>query len=200
MNKQLRFTIASMCVLVVLFGAVSVARAALIDNGNSMIDTATGMRWLDLTETQGLSWNGVEASTFVNVDGYVHATEAQVITLFSNAGFLTTDNTNNPANDPAANTLLLFLGCTQLCGTSHATGRGFAAWYGPFKTRPNYHLSGLGAGAVTTSLLSFNPNLIDTTAGHFLVQPVPVPPAAWLFCSSLLLIGRMRRGSGGSGR
>ncbi len=199
MKTQLRYTVAFVWMLTFLLGGIGVARAALIDNGNSLIDTATGLQWLDLTATQGLSWNAAETSTYVTVDGYVHATESQVITLFLNAGFLTTNNTNNPTNDTAANNLLAWLGCTQLCGTSHATGRGFAAWYGPFMTRPNYHLSGLGAGAVTTSLLSFNPNLVDVTAGHFLVQPVPVPAAVWLFGSTLVLLGRMRRGSGGPG-
>jgi hypothetical protein len=169
------------------------AGAALIDSGNALIDTSTGLQWLDLTETQGLTWNQAEASGYVTVQGYVHATEAQVITLFTNAGFLTTDNTNNPANDPAANLLLAIMGCTQFCGTVNATGRGFADWDGTFTTRPNYHTSGLGAGAATTSLLTSDLDLVDTTAGHFLVRPVPVPAAIWLFGSALGLIGWLRR-------
>jgi len=172
-------------------------QAALVDNGTSMIDTATGLKWLDLTETQGLSWNEVEASTHVTVDGYAHATVAQVITLFNNAGFLTTDNTNNVANDPAAADLLAYLGCTQFCGTVNATGRGFAAWTtAGYTTRPNYHSSGLGAGAATTSLLSNNLDLTDSTAGHYLVQVVPVPAAAWLFGSALGLLGWIRKSRG----
>ena len=170
------------------------ANAALIDNGTSMIDTGTGLEWLDLTETLGISWNAAEASTFVTVDGYVHATEVQVETLFLNAGFLTTDNMNNPANNPAAADLLAYLGCTQFCGTVNATGRGFADWNGTFTTRPNYHTSGLGAGAATTSLLTSDLDLVDTTAGHFLVRVVPVPAAVWLFGSGLIgLIGLARR-------
>ena len=56
--------------------------AALVDNGISMIDTATGLEWLDLTQTQGISWNAAEASAFVTTGGYVHATVDQVTTLF----------------------------------------------------------------------------------------------------------------------
>lgn len=163
--------------------------AILIDNGSSMIDTGTGLEWLDLTETQGLSWNVAEASTYVTVDGYVHATIVQVETLFLNAGFLSTNNVNNPLNDPAANTLLDFLGCTQFCGTVNATGRGFADYNGTFTVRPNYHTSGLGAGAATVSLFSNNLDLIDSTAGHFLVRAATVPEPSLLALLSLGLIG-----------
>ena len=168
--------------------------AALVDNGDSMIDTGTGLQWLDLTETLGDSWNTVESSAYVTADGYVHATEAQVITLFTNAGFLTTDNTQNIANNTAANDLLNYLGCTQFCGTVNATGRGFADRDGTFTTRPFYRTSGLGAAAATTSLLTSNLDLTDPNAGHFLVRPVPVPASVWLFGSGLLgLVGMARR-------
>lgn len=179
--------------LLPLLLAAGSANAALIDNGTSMIDTATGLKWLDLTQTQGMSWNASLASSFVTVEGYAHATETQVITLFTNAGFLTTNNVNNVLNNPAASTLLAYLGCTQFCNTVNATGRGFAYLNGTFTTRPNYHLSGLGAGAATLSLQSSNFNLVDPTAGHFLVKVVPVPAAVWLFGSALGVMGVMRR-------
>ena len=191
MNFKTKLAGASLLVLSLL---VSNGYAALIDNGTSMIDTGTGLQWLDLTETLGISWNQAEALPFVTVDGYVHATEDQVETLFLNAGFLTTNNANNTANDPAAADLLAFLGCTQFCGTVNATGRGFADWDGSQTVRPNYHTSGLGAGAATVSLFSLNKDLLDATAGHFLVKAVPVPAAVWLFGSGLLgLIGIARR-------
>ena len=181
------------------FGALLVSsqvNAALIDNGTSMFDTDTGLEWLDLTQTQGISWNAAEASSYVTIDGYVHATETQVETLFLNAGFLTTNNVNNPLNDSAAADLLAFLGCTQFCGTVNATGRGFADWDGTQTVRPNYHTSGLGAGAATVSLFTTNKDLLDATAGHFLIRAsvVPVPAAVWLFGSGLIgLIGVARR-------
>ncbi len=151
----------------------SSASATLFDSGTSMIDTDTGLEWLDLTETIGDSWNQVEASSFVAVDGYVHATEAQVETLFRNAGFLTTDAAADPSNDTAANTLLNFLGCTQFCGTGNVLARGFADWNGAgTTTRPFYRAGGLGAAAATTSGLTSNLDLQDATAGHYLVRAV----------------------------
>lgn len=190
-----RNTLASICALA--FSLISCgAYAALVDNGSSMIDNGTGLEWYDLdnVDSLGKSYNDIVASSLYTVDGYEHATVAQVITMFTNAGFLTTDNTNNPANDPAAATLLAFLGCTQFCATVNATGRGFADWTTPgWTTRPNYHTSGLGAGAATTSLLSNDLDLTDATAGHYLVRAVPVPAAAWLFGSALGMLGWLRR-------
>jgi len=190
---KLRTQLASVFALALSLTAVG-ADAALVDNGTSMIDTATGLEWLDLTQTQGLTWNQAEASVYVTSQGYARATVGQVITLFTNAGFLTTDNTNDSGNDPAASDLLSFLGCTQFCGTVNATGRGFAAWTSVgWSTRPNYHTSGLGAGAATTSLLTSDLDLVDATAGHFLVRVVPVPAAVWMFGSALALLGWSRR-------
>jgi hypothetical protein len=40
-------------------GWAGAANASLIDNGNSTIDTLTGLEWLDLTATQGQSFNSV---------------------------------------------------------------------------------------------------------------------------------------------
>jgi len=191
-----RNTLVSACALALSLIGGS-AYAALVDNGNSMIDTGTGLEWYDLDniDSLGKTYNQVVGSSLYTVDGYEHATTAQVITLFTNAGFLTTDNTNNSANDPAANLLLDYLGCTQFCGTVNATGRGFADWTSVgWTTRPNYHTTGLGAGAATTSLLSSNLDLVDATAGHFLVRTaIPVPAAVWLFGSALGLLGWVRR-------
>jgi hypothetical protein len=169
------------------------ATALIVDNGTSAIDTGTNLEWLDLTETQGLTLNQVQSSSLILTDGWVYATAAQVTTLFTNAGFLTTNNVNNPANDPAAALLLGALGCTQFCGTVNATGRGFADNGSPWYTRPNYHTSGLGAGAAVISLQTTDLDLVDTTAGHFLVRVVPEPGTALLVSAGLAILGVRRR-------
>lgn len=188
MNLHSKLACVSALVLLSLSGN---SYAVLIDNGTSMIDQGTGLEWLDLTETLGFSWNQAEASTYVTTDGYVHATVDQVTTLFTNAGFLTTNNVNNLLNNPAADDLLAFLGCTQFCGTVNATGRGFAEHSTPgWTVRPNYHTSGLGAGAAVISLFSSNFNLLDPTAGHFLVrEALTVPEPSLLALLSIGLIG-----------
>jgi len=175
--------------------AGGVANAALVDNGNSLIDNATNLEWLDLTETQGLTVNQALSSSFVTVDGYAYATTAQVTTLFANAGFVTGVSDTDPLNDPAAATLLAGLGCTQFCSPgTNATGRGWADFGGGFNYRPFYANTGLGAQYAIISLGNASEDFADTTAGVYLVRTVvPVPAAVWLFGSALGLLGWVRR-------
>lgn len=92
--------------------------AAIIDNGDSITDTATNSEWLDLTMTQGDTIDQVIASTLYTVDGYRHATLAEVEELFGNAGFNLGlgPGVNDVSNQPAADDLLGFMGCTTSCG------------------------------------------------------------------------------------
>jgi hypothetical protein len=193
LRRKTGSTLARLSLPLIVALVAAPASAIVIDNGISVIDTSTNLEWLDLTQTQGLSWNQAEASTFVTVDGYVHATDEQVITLFGNAGFGALTNTSNLLNDPAGALLLGALGCTQFCGTVNALGRGFADWNGAQITRPFYRASPLGAAAATTSGLTADFDLVDTTAGHYLVRVVPEPAASTLFGAGLLLLGIHRR-------
>jgi hypothetical protein len=196
MNAMRVAAVASLALLL----ASAPAGAALMEgdlaapaDGLITTDTATGLQWLDLTATLGISYNAAEASGFVTNDGFRHATIGEVATLFGNADFpLPMPAANNPANDAAANLLLGLLGCTQFCGTVNATGRGFADGTTALTVRPNYHNSGLGSGAATLSLQSNNLDLVDATSGHFLVR---VPEASTGLMMLLGLGLAMRRRS-----
>ena len=170
------------------------AQAAVVGSTNGVIDSGTNLEWLNLTFTQGLSYNDVVNNNGVSfyADGWTHATQAQVQQLFLNAGFVSTNNVNNTANDPAAALLLENLGCTLLCNTNFDTGRGFAIGETALTIRPNYREGPLGAGAAVLSLQNNNLDASFADSGHFLVQVVPIPAAVWLFASGLGFLGWFR--------
>ncbi len=84
----------------VLFGltlCVS-ANAAIIDHGAYTTDTATGLDWLDVTASQGRSYDDVAAQLGAGGDfeGWQFATTEQFITLLVNATGLATTEIANP--------------------------------------------------------------------------------------------------------
>lgn len=61
------------------------ARADLIDMGDITADTNTGLEWLDLTLTQGQSFNDLLAGTYYDL-GWAHATPKQLCGVWSAFG------------------------------------------------------------------------------------------------------------------
>lgn len=206
MKKSHLLGAACACLSVMPFNA----SAALIDNGNTTIDTATGLEWLDLTLTQGQSYNNIVIDGFGGyaVQGYVHATTEQLCGLFGSLGDdMTgcTDATNNVLNiieQSTATTLTNYLGVTF----SDPTNSGA---YGLFDDGSDTDI-GLGCvevGSTGTCKSDTGPLVYrllgwatkadyHSTAGNWLVRPsqVPVPAAVWLFGSGLLgLIGVAKR-------
>ena len=64
--------------------------AELIDNGNYTSDTETGIDWLDLTETKGLSYAFVLShfGSGGQFEGWSYATREQINVFMTNAGFV----------------------------------------------------------------------------------------------------------------
>lgn len=100
--------------ILVFIGWAGAASAALIDNGSTTIDSDTGLEWLDITETVGLSYNAVLSSAFIISDGYRYASEAEVLELYNNAGGTGTQAVEfRPENTAPAILLLDLMGCTS---------------------------------------------------------------------------------------
>ncbi len=84
------------CLLFFLF--TSSVHAAIVDNGNYTTDTATGLDWLDVTLSQGRSYDDVASQfgTSGDFEGWGFATSAQFVTLLVNATGLSTAEIANP--------------------------------------------------------------------------------------------------------
>jgi hypothetical protein len=67
----------------------SAANAALVDQGNTILDTSTNLQWMDLTSTLHTSYNQMQAD-FLNPHsvfyGYKYGSLDEVSTLFAHAG------------------------------------------------------------------------------------------------------------------
>ena len=92
MNKKLLAMVA-----VGLLAGPMAANAVLIDNGNFTTDTAGGLDWLDLTETNDLSYNDVSGQLGAGGlwEGWRYATTAEAQGLFTELGF-TIGNSSGP--------------------------------------------------------------------------------------------------------
>jgi YVTN family beta-propeller protein len=155
----------------------------LIDNGDTTIDTASGLEWLDLTFTQGVSAQDVLAGFGGYIyDGWTFATVEQVCGLLGALGDDTTNCTTgavamqmNPTN---AETLV------NLLGNTVAAGRGVYGMFNNIDSFPNNF--GLGcindtASSCTTGGASSWLTLIEwasgyETVGSFLVRDFIEPP------------------------
>jgi hypothetical protein len=93
-------------------------------------DTDTGLEWLDLTETLGLSASGFLADEGGwRSAGWSFATGSMVDQLFLNAGAVSLDNTTDASNEnkPAVLLLLSLLGATHIEPGFADFGSGFAS-------------------------------------------------------------------------
>jgi hypothetical protein len=174
-----------------LAGTASV-QAAIIANGDFTTDTDTGLDWLDLDLTLGLSTNQVIAQTSLGgtFDSWQVATLDQVHTFMTNLGWIgpfdpaNTSNIDFVASFKAQTTSLTDDPIDDINGT----------WFvdDPLDTFGNSHFSdnqttGITSYSFTTPI---DPAIGQQDTGTFLVRTsaVPLPAAFWLFLYGLAFV------------
>jgi hypothetical protein len=185
----------SFCKILISFFVIlvtsNVAHSAFIDNGLTTIDTSTSLEWLDLTETQGYSYNEVEALLLPGgvFDEYRRATETEISNMFSSFGLV-----SGPLNSTHNDFINLFGATTyqgnypESFGYADSSGHSMALVYGlDFYTPGENYL-------VYTGGLLHNKSINFAGFGSYLVKAVPIPAGVWLFISGILgLIGFTKR-------
>lgn len=193
-----------------LFLITAPAHAALIErdwhavNDTALTyDSATGLEWLDITVTAGLSYNEVamEFGEGGDYEGFSFASSQQLIDLFLAVDLH--EIPNAPSSEgPKIQELLSYWGVTWYLGTGERTEfftsntSGLNA--GEHWTGRVFWLTG-GDTGVTTEIYVREDSYSSLTIGSALVRtasPVPVPAAIWLFGSGLVglsICGRRKK-------
>jgi len=180
--------------------SLGTAQAALVALGDYTTDTDTGLDWLDLDLTLGMSFNQVNAELGAGglFDGWSVATLDQAHTFLTNAGWIGPFDSSNVlnvgfvANFKALTTSLLNDPVSGLGALSYTDD--FADTLGTFSLVDNQ-----GSGITSYNFTApVDPFVADPGTGTFLVRTsaVPLPAAAWLFLTGLAGltgIGRFRR-------
>ena len=197
---------ACICLPAVSFNAsAAVVNADWKTSGDNLLthDMVSGLQWLDLTETYGLTYSFVsgEFGTGGQFEGFRYATNAEVQNLWSNWSIdLSAGAPTSASTDPNVEIAASFLGNTWNI---------YASWDYPFGASgitANSNVTGHNAMGAYQSEWGVvyetdgNITVSDTLSniqpyGSYLVlaSPVPVPAAAWLFGSVLIGIVEIRR-------
>ena len=203
-NQVQRATSAIGFAAALLLGTLATAQAGIIDHGSYLTDTTTGRDWLDLTATQGLSYNSVSSS--MPAGGWHYASLADVSALFTDAGGtgpydFTGGNGSALVQGAATSLLTSLMGNTSPLGLPGGAGLTsdvdlsvgccgpyplFLAFYIDLPPTTNYLL---------VPFLSLDPNSADQGVGSFLVRntDVPEPVTLSLFGAGLAGALTLRR-------
>ncbi|NNL66313.1 MAG: hypothetical protein HKP30_08730 [Myxococcales bacterium] len=210
----MHITVRTLAIVAVLLSCQT-AGAALIDQGDTTLDTDTNLEWLDLTLTRDQSYDAVAAGFggYVTTEGFRFATSSEVQTLYENAGISFFDAVFRPGEVPAHVLVIELLGFTGSSEDSFVT-QGFAdfdvfdpvtavtAGVGVNLAVPRDLSSAFEAAAVIQGGLF--PTILksesDALTGAFLVRPamLPEPGAALLVAAggAAGLFGRRLRARG----
>jgi len=183
-------------------------------SGDNLItrDTSSGLDWLDLTVTNGMSYNTVslELISGGSLEGWRYATNTEVTSLWSNWGLDFVEDTfiTIPGLDPAVYSATDIIGDTFNNSFSGFTvgAVGMTSDLNPVNSdykfimgvyhvdhHPTQQLTAYMGGSINDTV---HIDVANPMQGSYLVQvsSVPVPAAAWLFGSGLIgLVGFARR-------
>lgn len=222
--KELLAGIIASAVVILGLSVASPSIAALIEvdliiGGDGFLtrDTDTQLDWLDVNLTANTSYNHivngeVTFSTLLGSNpknlGFRHATAAEALILYENAGVPDIDTSFTFQNFDSVTNLMSLLGPTYIypAGPNTTVGSkgllfdksGFWHSVAHLETCPVNVCGEKGIAQVATGVR--NENQFGPTYGHFLVRdaseyvsPVPIPAALPLFLSGLLGLGVMAR-------
>lgn len=186
MKKYCQAILATVLLITASFGS---AQAALVALGDFTTDTDTGMDWLDLDQTLGMSFDQVNAELGTGglFEGWQVATLDQAHTFLTNAGWIgpfdpsNISNVGFVANFKALTTSLTDDPLDDLGALSLVDD--FADTLGDLSL-----IDGQGTGITSYSFTTpIDPSISQQDTGTFLVRTsaVPVPAAVWLFLSGL---------------
>jgi hypothetical protein len=185
--------------------ATAPAHAVIIDNGTVTTDTGTGLDWLDLTASTGFSFAGASAEFGVGgaFEGYRHATESELDTFLTNAGFGSYHQDDHTA--PFL-TLINLLGITgtavgEILAQGHFDNGGLPGTVGRGQLG---RLTEADGASFDEDYIFVDLNIFADTSsanvGNFLVQdtpagPVPEPGALAIFAIGFagVVLSRRRR-------
>ena len=173
--------------------------------GDITFDSQTGLEWLDLTKTAGLSYNEIKNGTvtgfdFIANDGFRFATVSDVSTLFSNAG-VTVFNTESATSLAPFQLLFGLMGCTGNCSLSQPFLRGYAdfdVFNSSLSAAPFFQLNTSTTAKADITILNIPKTSFTSSIGSFLVRnsaEVPEPSSIILFGVGLLGLAGIRRRS-----
>ena len=190
----------------ILFGASLSAHAAMLDLGLSTLDTDTGLEWLDLTETVGLSYRYISNNMQKGekYENWRYATSEEVFTLWENLGISSaltsplltgTQEYSNflMAVDLLGNTWEKFE--TSLINVDYGfNGLAFTGSFVQLDQIGLIHRSGASSTELRVSGYGYTPNVYEDQGVSFIgsylvaVPPMAVPPpsSGYLFITAVL--------------
>lgn len=185
------------------------AFAALVDadwqtpgDAHLVLDTGTGLQWLDLSVTANQSYSYVTSNFGPGqiYEGFRVATQTEVIEMWSHAGITNYERVWTTGQYPAVNSLVNRLGPTTMIEpglfpvATHTIGMIDAGPVSSLGERWAMELTYAPDGESTRTSANFYTWNVDTADEHYstyLVQAVPLPAGIWLLISGAVGMGTL---------